>query len=113
MNHSDTSSSFRRLQIVSACGTAFAFLAAPEAMGQQPCNPAIDGTYCATAGIKKRPELPSTGSGSNAEFSAISSAGFFSAVSGAGFYEQPATLGAITFGSSGRCIGLVRRVNCK
>ncbi len=37
----------------------------------------------------------------------------FGGISGAGFYEQPATLGAITFGSSGRCIGLVRRVNCK
>ena len=76
---------------------------AAGASAQTPCNPAIDGTYCATAGIPNRSQLPET-----ARRDALGPA-----VSGRGFYEQPATLGAITFGSNGRCIGLVRRVNCK
>jgi hypothetical protein len=70
---------------------------------QTPCNPAIDGTYCATAGIPGRSQAPDSPRRDS----------LGPAVSGRGFYEQPATLGAITFGSNGRCIGLVRRVNCK
>jgi hypothetical protein len=76
---------------------------AAGADAQTPCNPAIDGTYCATAGIPNRSQ-PAESTRRD---------GLGSAVSGTGFYEQPATLGAITFGSNGRCIGLVRRVNCK
>ena len=104
MDHSGTSSARPRSSKISVCALGLALLIAPAAIAQQPCNPAIDGTYCATAGIKIQPDPPSTGSRRDLGFSAVS---------GAGFYEQPATLGAITFGSSGRCIGLVRRVNCK
>jgi hypothetical protein len=104
MDQSGTSSARPRARIISAFAAGLALLVAPAAIAQLPCNPAIDGTYCATAGIKIQPDPPSTGSRRDVGFGAIS---------GAGFYEQPATLGAITFGSSGRCIGLVRRVNCK
>src|SRR6187399_512652 len=104
MGHSVTSSARPRSIIISVCAAGLALLIAPAALAQLPCNPAIDGTYCASAGIQKQPDRPSTGS--TRDFG-------FSAISGAGFYEQPATLGAITFGSSGRCIGLIRRVNCK
>jgi hypothetical protein len=103
-NFSGTISRWRHPSMVSVCAAALAFLVAPWVMAQQPCNPVIDGTYCATAGIRSQPDPPSTGSRRDVGFSGIS---------GAGFYEQPATLGAITFGSSGRCIGLVRRVNCR
>ena len=70
---------------------------------QVQCNPAIDGTYCATAGIPDRSQFRETPKRD----------GLGPAVSGAGFCEQPATLGALTFSSRGRCIGLIRRVDCK
>ena len=104
MSHVGTSTRCRGFVLVAAWTTAFALIVASAVMAQQPCNPAIDGTYCASAGIKSQPDLPLTSSRRDIGFSGIS---------GAGFYEQPATLGAITFGSSGRCIGLVRRVNCR
>ena len=92
---------------------ALTFPAAPEAFAQQPCNPAVDGTYCATDGIKKKTDMPSTDSRRN-DLSPTRDVGFFNAISDVQFYEQqPATLGAITFGASGRCIGIIRRVNCK
>jgi len=103
MDQSVRSSARRRSSTISVCAAGLALLIAPAALAQRPCNPAIDGTYCATAGIRNpvstdTPTRRDTG---------------FGGISGAGFYEQPATLGAVTFGSSGRCIGLVRRVNCK
>ena len=73
------------------------------ANAQVPCNPAIDGTYCATAGIPNQSQF----------LDSPKRDGLGAVVSGAGFYEQPATLGAITFGSRGRCIGLIRRASCK
>ena len=103
MDHVGTLAGRRGFGLVSMCA-AFAFVVAPGVMAQQPCNRALDGSYCASAGIKSRPDQPSTNPRPDIGFSGIGSAGF---------YEQPATLGAVTFGSSGRCIGLVRRVNCR
>ncbi len=87
------------------CAIPLALVTAFHGIAQQACNPAIDGTYCATAGIRSTPAAPST--------DARRDIGLGQAISGAGLYEQPATLGAITFSSAGRCVGLIRRVNCK
>jgi hypothetical protein len=68
----------------------------------QPCNPVIDGTYCAEFSAR-RPDLAPSRLG------AMRNIGN-DIVSG---QDQPATLGAITFGGSGsRCIGLLRRGSC-
>jgi hypothetical protein len=64
---------------------------------QQQCNPAIDGTYCATAGAAPPPLAP------------IQSLSGDLAVGS----DPPATLGAITFNSNGtNCIALFRRMSC-
>ena len=68
----------------------------------QPCNPAVDGTYCQTQ-INRKANAPA----SSGQFQ-----GLGQGVS-ASTYDQPATLGAITFSGGSRCIGLLRRVNCK
>jgi hypothetical protein len=65
----------------------------------QPCNPAIDGTYCADVQI------------SNAARSASAQSMLGQAMS-PGPFDQPAKLGAITFGGGSSCIGLLRRVSC-
>jgi hypothetical protein len=71
----------------------------------QPCNPAIDGTYCATQ-TYKRPEVSTSSV-------RIMPTGSLGESLSAGQYDQPGKLGAITFSGDGsRCIGLLRRVNC-
>lgn len=82
--------------------TAFAVIVAGQARAQ-PCNPVIDGTYCAEANIS------SNSSRSRVSISPIQSLGgdLFSP------QDQPATLGAITFRGDGtQCIGLLRRGRC-
>jgi len=76
-------------------------IASSEAVIAQPCNPAIDGTYCASQ---------SNGSPTGNSRSNPNIGGDFSAtVRG----NNPAMLGAITFQSDGtRCMGLLRRSNC-
>jgi hypothetical protein len=69
----------------------------------QGCNPAIDGTYCAS--------VPSLNKPASATATRDVPIGLGSALS-AGSYEQPAKLGTITFGGGTSCIGLLRRVNC-
>lgn len=76
-------------------------LAAP-AMAE-PCNPVIDGTYCATD-MTRRPDVSRSGSR-------------FAPVQGIArdvgpWSDQPATLGGITFRGSETCIGLLRRGAC-
>jgi hypothetical protein len=69
----------------------------------QPCNPAIDGTYCA--------EQMGRGSGSTVTTSRSNpSLGreAFSIVRD----NDPATFGAITFGGGTGCIGILRRSGC-
>ena len=64
----------------------------------QPCNPVIDGTYCATAGAAPPPSI-----------APIQSLSSDLAVGS----DPPATLGAITFNSNGtNCIALFRRMSC-
>lgn len=71
----------------------------------QQCNPAIDGTYCASQPNSRLDKPVNTGTRSNPSLGGD----FFSSVRG----SDPATLGAITFQSDGtRCMGLLRRSNC-
>lgn len=69
----------------------------------QPCNPAIDGTYCAEQ-MGKRPSGTVMTSKPNQSLGGD----FFSIVR----ENDPATFGAITFSGGSRCIGLLRRSNC-
>lgn len=75
-------------------------------LAQQPCNPIVDGTYCATQGGKPR---ASSGGGSANSLPPIGS------IAGDLFPDEdrPGTLGAITFQGYGtRCIGLMRQSKC-
>jgi hypothetical protein len=70
----------------------------PLPSAPQQCNPAIDGTYCATAGAAPPPSI-----------APIQSLSSDLAVGS----DPPATLGAITFNSDGtNCIALFRRMSC-
>jgi len=69
----------------------------------QPCNPLIDGTYCATQS-KSTLDIPKSSTSPKLNFGDA-----FSTVAD----NQPATLGAITFRGDGtRCMGLLRRGSC-
>lgn len=70
----------------------------------QPCNPAIDGTYCAEQ-TGKRP----SGAATTATQNPSPGDDFFSLVRDNG----PATFGAITFSGGTRCVGILRRSSCK
>jgi hypothetical protein len=73
----------------------------------QTCNPAIDGTYCAEQ--MPRVPRPSAAPGIQTMTGIRPGEAFSISVD-----DRPATLGAITFNSdASRCIGLVRRSNCK
>ena len=89
--------------------TCAALTAAP-AFAQQPCNPIVDGTYCAT----QMPRNPTSSSSS-------SSGGYATPMRGIGgdlalgqdYAGQPATIGAVTFrGNGDRCVGLMFRGRC-
>jgi hypothetical protein len=73
----------------------------------RPCNPVIDGTYCATAASNTTTPIQSLASdlsGGSDPPGAIN-------IAGGGY--QPATLGAINFGGFGaNCIGLFRQRSC-
>jgi hypothetical protein len=80
--------------------------AAYPARADQPCNPIVDGTYCAT-------QMPkySGSSGSSTGLRQIDDMSQLvpnSAVGG----NQPATLVGISFQGNGRCFGLLRRSAC-
>jgi hypothetical protein len=69
-----------------------------------PCNPLIDGTYCASAA-----QNPANGLQSAAGVTPIQSLSSDLAMGG----DPPATLGAVTFSGNGStCIGLLRRMSC-
>jgi hypothetical protein len=70
----------------------------------EPCNPVIDGTYCATDMRR-----PGSSTRSSAGMRPIQSIGGDILVG----QDQPATFGGITFQGSGtQCIGLLRRGRC-
>ncbi len=79
---------------------------AGSANAQQPCNPIIDGTYCATQMPKNVPSSTSSGGlrpiqDSTSQLVPSSSVG-----------GSPATLVGISFQGNGRCFGLLRRSAC-
>ena len=70
----------------------------------EPCNPVIDGTYCATQTIRRDNSSASSGIRLSPMQGIARDIGPWS--------DQPATLGAITFRGSETCIGLFRRGIC-
>ncbi len=75
----------------------------------QPCNPVVDGTYCA----EQMPQGGSRGAPSSSKDRIQPIYGLGSEMNSPG-YGPPATLGAITFGGKGaNCIGLMRRSSCQ
>jgi len=86
-------------------GAAAAFVLLPLAVAQQqPCNPLIDGTYCATQMPRTR-----TPTQSAPMINPIQDLGR----SISGDPSSPGTLGGISFRSGGTtCIGLLRRGSC-
>jgi len=73
----------------------------------QPCNPVIDGTYCAS-----QPDPNLIGGSSGSDPLANAQVGLGTDPTQPGLYDTPATLGAITFGGGTSCIGLLRRARC-
>ena len=76
----------------------------PAELIAQPCNPVIDGTYCASQPIRRSDtpardaHTPMIGIGRDL----------------ASTRDEAATFGAITFRGDGtRCVGLMTRGNCK
>ena len=70
----------------------------------EPCNPVIDGTYCATQMTRRSDRSTSSG-------------GYFPPIQRIApdigpWTDQPATLGALTFRGGETCIGLFRRGAC-
>lgn len=88
-----------------ALALAMATVAAcAECAAAEPCNPVIDGTYCASQQIRPR-------SSSN---SPLSNAQPFNSVANdlSLDKERPATIGAFVFQGGSRCVALLRRGTC-
>ena len=82
--------------------TFVAVIPASPAVAQQPCNPVIDGTYCATNMTRRVDTSPT-------RLDPLRNLGEDILMG----QDQPATIGGITFRGSGtRCMGLLRRGNC-
>ncbi len=82
-------------------------LAVNSSANAEPCNPIIDGTYCATQMSKKAGATSSSGTGMKA-IDDMSSLVPSSAVRGG----QSGTLVGISFRGKGSCFGLMRRSVC-
>jgi len=76
------------------------------AEADQPCNPIVDGTYCATHMPKY-----SSSNGSSTGLRPIGDTSQLVPTSSVGG-NQPATLVGISFQGNGRCFGLLRRSVC-
>lgn len=90
---------------ISANGFVQAAAAQPASgSANQPCDPLIDGTYCATQG----------GRLNNGTASSPARMGSIQSLSGdlSLGQDQPATFGGISFSGSSVCFGLLRRENC-
>jgi hypothetical protein len=71
----------------------------------QPCNPVIDGTYCASQTIRSSP----TSRPLSVEMTQVQSIANDLSLG----KDQPGTFGAVTFrGGGSRCVGLLRRGAC-
>jgi hypothetical protein len=76
----------------------------------QPCNPIVDGTYCAEQMPRNRAPAPTPPSSGFA--TPMRSIGADLSL-GPGYLEQPATIGAVTFrGNNESCVGLLLRGRC-
>jgi hypothetical protein len=83
------------------------FAAAAGGAMAQTCNPAIDGTYCA----EQMPRSPRSATAPDTRTMTGVRPGETFSISND---DSPGTFGAITFNSdASRCIGLLRRSNCK
>ena len=78
----------------------------PPTAAQQPCNPVIDGTYCATQMPRMRMSEPS-----RLQLQPIQDLGSALSTSSIG-QDTPGTLGGISFRGGSTCIGLLRRGAC-
>ena len=101
-----------RSKVIYRIGFIVFMTVASSALGQsQQCNPAIDGTYCASVPIHNPASRGPSPSGlSNAALGSALSSGSYDSL---GSYDRPATLGAVTFSGGSRCIGLLRKMNCE
>jgi hypothetical protein len=79
----------------------------------QPCNPVIDGTYCASLPNNRPGNTAAPGKNTKLDYNyapPIQDLGGALSPS----FDRPATLGAISFRNDGsRCTGLIRRGSCK
>lgn len=78
-----------------------------SANAEQPCNPIIDGTFCATQMPKKK--VNSAYSSDRMRHIQDMSRTMPSNSVGS---SQPATLGGISLQGKSRCVGLLRRSDC-
>jgi hypothetical protein len=78
-------------------------LTATRTAADQPCNPVIDGTYCAT-----QMRGGSSAGGSSGGAPQIQSLSNDLSIGS----NPTATFGALTFSGSGACIGILRRGAC-
>jgi hypothetical protein len=81
-------------------------LAVGGSANAEPCNPIVDGTYCATQ--MPRNSNPAVSSDRMRPMQDMSRLVPSSSVGG----SQPGTLVGISFQGSGRCVGLLRRYSC-
>lgn len=86
---------------------ATATLAVAGSARAEPCNPIVDGTYCAT----QMPKYSSSSSGYSTGLRPIDDQSSIVPSSSVGG-SQPATLVGISFQGNGRCFGLLRRSVC-
>jgi hypothetical protein len=96
----------RKLQTVPAFLAATALALAGSANATEPCNPIVDGTYCAT----QMPKYSSSSGSSNGLRPIDDQSSIVPSSSVGG--SQPATLVGISFQGNGRCFGLLRRSVC-
>lgn len=99
--------SFRRVSARMTIATLVAVASGPSATAE-PCNPVIDGTYCATQMPKRAKPKPAPRPSVN--MPSIQN----TARDASPNQDTPATWGGISFSNTGeRCVGLMRRGKCK
>jgi len=96
----------RNIPAFAVCMAAGSLTFSSPARADQPCNPIVDGTYCAT-------QMPRY-SGSSSSSTGLRPIDDMSELvpNGAVGGNQPATLIGVSFQGNGRCFGLFRRSVC-
>lgn len=103
MQHAAGTNLFTRPIAATIAATAVVLAVHHWAAAQQPCNPVIDGTYCAEQ-MPRKP-IPSKPSISMSPIHDLGS-------SISQNPSSPGTLGGISFRGGSTCIGLLRRGAC-